>query len=100
MPKHLAPQLWGIDKMKQRIVPTLATLYFLAMLVAVTFPGYLPFNRIRPFVLGMPFSLFWQLIWISGAVVVLGLAFLWEKKRKRESPRFDRPSEAADARGD
>ncbi len=86
--------------MMRRIVPALAIIYFLAMLVAVTFPGYVPFNRIRPFVLGMPFSLFWQLIWISGAVVVLGGLFIWEKKRKGEGRGFERPSGIADAGGD
>ncbi len=52
------------------------------MFVAVTYPGYVPFDRIRPFVLGMPFSLFWQLIWICGAVLVLAGLFLWEKRRR------------------
>ncbi len=86
--------------MMRRIVPALAIIYFLAMLVAVTYPGYVPFNRVRPFVLGMPFSLFWQLIWISGAVLVLGGVFLWEKSRKREPRDSARPAGAGDAGGD
>lgn len=85
--------------MKQRIVPALATIYFLGMLVAMTYPGYVPLNRIYPFVLGMPLSLFWQLIWISGAVVVLGGLFLWEKKH-RGRRRSQRPSATADLGGD
>ncbi len=85
--------------MKQRVIPALAIIYFLAMLVAVTYPGYVPFNRVHPFALGMPFSLFWQLIWINGAVVVLGGLFLWEKKRRRER-RSQPPSASADVGGD
>ncbi len=85
--------------MRQRVVHALAIIYFLAMLVAVTYPGYVPFNRIRPFVLGIPLSLFWQLIWISGAVVVLGGLFIWEKKRRRLR-HSQRPSAASDLGGD
>lgn len=48
----------------------LASLYFVAMAVAVTFPGVIPFNRIRPFVLGVPFVLVWYLAWVTGALLV------------------------------
>ena len=48
----------------------LATLYFVAMAVAVTFPGVIPFNRIRPFVFGVPFVLVWYLAWVAGALLV------------------------------
>ncbi len=85
--------------MKQRVVPALAIIYFLAMLVAVTYPGYVPFNRIRPFVLGMPFSLFWQLIWINGAVLVLGGVFIWDKARRRKRRGYERPTQATGAGG-
>lgn len=76
--------------MRDRLVPTLGAAYFLAMLVFVTYPGYVPFNRIRPFVLGLPFSLFWQVLWISGAVLVLTAVFVWEQRRRdgdRPTPR-------------
>lgn len=42
--------------------------FFLAYALAVTWPGVLPFNRVRPFVLGLPFSFAWVALWI-----VLGL---------------------------
>jgi len=70
--------------MRIRLVPALAVLYYAAMIFFVTYPGYVPFDRVRPFVLGMPFSLFWQVCWIVGAGLVLGGVFLWEKKRRRE----------------
>ncbi len=68
--------------MKPRTVATLAVGYFLAMAIALTYPGYLPANRIRPLVFGLPFSLFWQMLWISGSIAVLGLVFAWEKRRR------------------
>ncbi len=49
--------------------------YFVAMAVAVTFPGIIPFNTIRPFVFGVPFVFAWYLFWIVGAVLVF--AFLY-----------------------
>ena len=68
-----------------RLVPILVIAYYVAMLIVLTYPGYVPFSRIRPFVLGMPFALFWQVLWVSGAVVVLGGLFLWESERGAES---------------
>ena len=68
--------------MKIRLVPTLAIAFYIAMAVAVTYPGYVPFNRIRPFVFGLPFSMFWQVLWITGAVFVLAGVFLWEKRTR------------------
>jgi hypothetical protein len=45
--------------------------YFTAMAIALTWPGMLPAARIRPFVLGLPFSFFWGAAWIAVAVAVL-----------------------------
>jgi len=79
--------------MRIRLVPALAVTYYVAMLVAVTYPGYVPFDRIRPFVFGMPFSLFWQALWISGCVFVLAGLFWWEKRRASA------PASGAERRG-
>jgi hypothetical protein len=68
--------------MRIRLIPALAVLYYAAMIFFVTYPGYVPFDRIRPFVLGMPFSMFWQVCWIVGAGLVLGGVFVWEQKRR------------------
>jgi len=70
--------------MRIRLVPTLAALYYVAMIFFVTYPGYVPFDRIRPFVLGMPFSMFWQVMWICGAIFVLAGVFFWEKGRRAD----------------
>ena len=73
--------------MRIRLIPTLAVCFYLAMVFFVTYPGYVPFNHIRPFVLGLPFSLFWQVLWITSSIFVLTGVFVWEKRRaERRSP--------------
>lgn len=51
-----------------------AVLLFWSWVAAATvflcFPGVLPFNRARPFVLGMPFIMAWVALWIVSAFVV------------------------------
>ena len=49
------------------IVLVLLGLYTLLL----TWPGIVPFNRIRPLVLGLPFVLFWICLWI----VLVGVGF-------------------------
>lgn len=73
--------------MRFRLVPALGVAYFLAMAFFLTYPGYVPFDRIRPFVFGLPFSLFWQVMWICGAVLVLTAVFLWETNARVRSRR-------------
>lgn len=57
--------------MRLRTARTITGLYFLAMLAAVTWPGALPFARVRPLVLGLPFGFAWIAGWTAGAVLVL-----------------------------
>lgn len=80
------------------LVRTLGIAYFVAMLVAVTYPGYQRFARIEPFVLGLPFGLFWQVAWICGAVIVLAIVFLSERRERpgADRPRSGRPSPSSD----
>jgi hypothetical protein len=56
------------DRAARRLVGA----FFAINLIALTFPGVMPFNRLRPFVLGLPFNFFWVVLW-----VVLGGAALW-----------------------
>jgi hypothetical protein len=44
--------------------------FFVLYTIALTYPGVLPFNRIRPFVLGLPFSFVWVVIWVVLGFVV------------------------------
>jgi hypothetical protein len=69
--------------MRLRLVPALVIAFYLAMTFFVTYPGYLPFNTIDPKVLGLPFSLFWQVVWISSSMLVLAGLFAWEKRVRR-----------------
>jgi hypothetical protein len=53
----------------------IAAVYFVAMAVAITFPGIRPFNTIRPFVFGIPFVFAWVLSWVLGALVVFAILY-------------------------
>ena len=71
--------------MRTRLIPAAAIAFYVAMAFFVTYPGYIPFDRIRPFVLGLPFSLFWQVLWITSSIFVLAGVYLWEKRRADRS---------------
>ena len=68
--------------MRLKTARTLTGVYFVAMLIAVTWPGLVPFSRIRPFVLGLPFSLAWIALWIAGSVLVIYLLDRVEKRHR------------------
>ncbi len=51
----------------------LTAIYFGLALFFVTWPGLVPFARIEPFILGLPFSMAWIAAWIAGSAVVLYL---------------------------
>ena len=55
-----------------------AALFFLLYTLAVAGPGLLPFNRIRPLVLGLPFSM----AWIVGWVLAAGAVLVWLEARQ------------------
>lgn len=67
-------------------VRALAVAYFLAYAVAVTWPGMLPFNRVRPTVLGLPFSMVWVAFWIAGSGLVLWALDRSEERHRRAGP--------------
>lgn len=58
--------------------------YFLSMLVFTTWPGAVPFARIRPLVLGLPFSFAWVAGWILGSVFVLVALDRVEKRHRTD----------------
>jgi len=58
--------------------------FFLLFVLAVTWPGMLPFNRIRPQLLGLPFSMFWIALWVLGSFLVLLLVDRVESRARRE----------------
>ncbi len=66
--------------MSRTAVRVLAGVYFTLMAVALTWPGMLPAARIRPMVLGLPFSFFWGAAWIAVSVGVLYLVDRVERR--------------------
>ena len=69
--------------MRLRTARALTVVYFVLMLAAVTWPGLVPFARVRPLVLGLPFSMAWIAAWIAGSVVVLYLLDGVERRHRR-----------------
>ncbi len=67
--------------------------FFLLYTVAVTWPGAVPFNRIRPLVLGLPFSLAWPAFWIVAGCAVL---FLLNRAWERAEEEMDAPGGGAE----
>lgn len=58
----------------------LTVAYLILALISVTWPGLVPFARIEPLVLGLPFSMAWIAMWVAGTVVVL---FLLDRVERR-----------------
>ncbi len=58
--------------MTERGARRLVVITFVLYTLALLWPGVIPFNRIRPFILGLPFNFFWVVLW-----VVLGGIALW-----------------------
>lgn len=57
--------------MSTRGIRWAAALFFVLYTLAVTWPGALPANRIRPLVLGLPLSMAWVGGWLALSFVVL-----------------------------
>lgn len=66
--------------MTARRARLLAFAYFALFAAAVTWPGVVPFNRIRPLVLGLPLSMAWEAFWIVGGLLVLWLVYKTEAR--------------------
>jgi uncharacterized membrane protein YidH (DUF202 family) len=54
-----------------RSARTLAAVFLVLFAVAVTWPGILPFNRVEPKILGLPFSMVWVALWVTLCALVL-----------------------------
>ncbi|MEJ2205047.1 MAG: hypothetical protein P8170_13180 [Gemmatimonadota bacterium] len=72
--------------MKLRTARALVGAYLLVALIAVTWPGLVPFARIRPLVFGLPFAFFWVAAWIAGVMPVL---YALDRVERRHRPRGD-----------
>ena len=47
--------------------------YLVLAVYFVTWPGLVPFARIEPLILGLPFSMAWIAGWVAGVAIVLTL---------------------------
>jgi len=52
-------------------------------ILMLTFPFYSIANRAEPFVMGLPFSMFWVVLWIAIEFVGFIAIYNWEYKRGR-----------------
>jgi hypothetical protein len=55
----------------KRRVRVLFAAFLIVYTLAVTYPGIIPFNRVRPFIFGLPFVFFWVVLWIVIGLIVL-----------------------------
>jgi hypothetical protein len=51
--------------------------------IFLTWPGLTPFNRIEPFVFGLPFIMFWIVLWVLLAGGALALLNAVETRAER-----------------
>jgi uncharacterized protein DUF3311 len=66
--------------MRLKTARRLTGVYFVSALIAVTWPGLVPFSRIEPLVLGLPFSMAWIAAWVACSVLVL---FMLDRVERR-----------------
>lgn len=57
-------------------------LFFVLFILAVTWPGMIPGNRVLPLVLGLPFSMVWIASWVVLSFLVL-VALDWAEGKAR-----------------
>ena len=75
-----------------KLVRAAATIYFVLFLIFVTWPGFVPFNRPLPLVLGLPFNMAVIALWVGFGAVVLFVLDRSEERNRAGGP-------AGDARG-
>lgn len=65
----------------ERLVYGAVTLVFVVTFFATMWPIYPFFSRIRPFVLGVPFSLFYLLVLVGLCFGSMLALYLWEDRK-------------------
>ncbi len=61
-----------------RLIHLLAALPFIGILGGISFA-----NRVEPYVLGLPFILFWIALWVVLTSVIMGIVYLLDPTNKR-----------------
>ena len=62
-----------------KLIYALAALPFLGILGGITFA-----NRVEPFVLGMPFILFWIVMWVVLTSVIMAIVYQLDPANKED----------------
>jgi len=58
-------------------------IYILSVLRFVGILGFLPFvSRVTAFVLGMPFNMFWMVIWVVLTSIILGVMYKLDPRNR------------------
>ncbi|AKO93559.1 DUF3311 domain-containing protein [Priestia filamentosa] len=58
-------------------------IYLLSLVPFIAILGFLPFvNRIEPFVLGLPFNMFWMALWTALTSVILGIMYKLDPRNR------------------
>lgn len=70
--------------MSRRWARAFTAVFFTAFALVVTWPGMLPFNRVEPLVLGLPFSMAWVSGWVLAGGIVLWVLDAAERKARDE----------------
>jgi len=63
---------------------------WLAVVPAIGMLGGVPFaNRVEPYVLGLPFLLFWIVAWVVGTSAITALIYVLDQRYDRARERRD-----------
>ncbi|WP_104820766.1 DUF3311 domain-containing protein [Kitasatospora sp. MMS16-BH015] len=68
-----------------RVLPWLGAVPFVGILGG----GFLA-NRVDPYVLGMPFLLFWSVLWVVGSSVVMAVVYRLDPRNREERGEEER----------
>lgn len=61
-------------------------IHFLSMLPFIGMLGFLPLvNRVEPYVLGMPFIMFWVVLWAMLTSVTMAIVFRLDPSNKEDT---------------
>ena len=85
-----------------KLVRAVVTIYFVLFLIFVTWPGFVPFNRPLPLVLGLPFNMAAIGLWVGFGAVVLFVLDRSEERNRAGEPEADargRPGQDSRAGG-
>jgi hypothetical protein len=70
--------------MSPRAARRLLVAFFVLYTIALTYPGALVANRIEPLVFGLPFIMFWVVLWV---VLSLPVFILLDRAHKADADR-------------